>query len=634
MRKTLCIYFLLGTLFLSNCIDDKYNLDDVDWTFGTTNDLWLPLSSTSDIILKNVLDVDNNGPICIKYIDGVEYYYLEKEGSADIKPVEIGEIRIDRPKADDFNAKLNVREMICSSRNTPSEKKRKLGIELGGQKYDVEDADYVYDINEYARTTVSETVAENITSDIVDIKHIGCEDFTICIHLHTEGLLPWMKRMHLDNLAIIMPKGFNIKKCTYRNKDIDVSGIENGYLKICDVDEEGFLATETLELALTACGMNIGDTNFASFNSNNHCLQAGGDFRAEGMFRFSLSDVDENHMSADEKATVIRTHSFLDVVPEKVNFIGKADFSGDIILNSFSGAIRHDVDRTEPILLKNLPSFLENNEVRLDLKNPQIYIKVTNNVPALASTSLYFESKKDGEVFATKYTNQFNIEPCNTTTYCFANNKPDIYPDAFKNVRYIQVPKLGELITYIPDEIDVSVSSLMLPDCENIQIGADSKYNVDVDYLIYSPLQFGPNTKIIYEDVENGLSKDLETLEETDASEIHFEGLVDSELPLDLTITFVPIDINGNTISQLEAISTNVPSKAKNFTISLGIKPKTGYMLNDFIVGKNGVERLDGVIIRAIANNPFDGETLNALSSIRIHDAKVGFKGGFTYHAN
>ena len=49
----------LGMLVLSSClfvscVDEKYDLNDVDMTLGTSSDLTLPTSSTGEIILKNI----------------------------------------------------------------------------------------------------------------------------------------------------------------------------------------------------------------------------------------------------------------------------------------------------------------------------------------------------------------------------------------------------------------------------------------------------------------------------------------------------------------------------------------------------------------------------------------------------
>ena len=61
MRGCLWIWLVAG---LSACIDERYDLDkDIDYTISVGGDLSVPASSTEDVTLKNLLDMEENSMV-------------------------------------------------------------------------------------------------------------------------------------------------------------------------------------------------------------------------------------------------------------------------------------------------------------------------------------------------------------------------------------------------------------------------------------------------------------------------------------------------------------------------------------------------------------------------------------------
>ena len=58
MKRFSLILLLPMAVSLSSCIDKSYDLEDVDYTIGTYANLTLPSSSTGDIILRNVMNLE------------------------------------------------------------------------------------------------------------------------------------------------------------------------------------------------------------------------------------------------------------------------------------------------------------------------------------------------------------------------------------------------------------------------------------------------------------------------------------------------------------------------------------------------------------------------------------------------
>ena len=107
------------TLGITSCVDDGYDLDDVDMTLGVKTDLTLPTSSVGDILLRNVMNLEEDGivalvPSPLNPDDSI--YVVKQSGTADIKPVKINEIRIAAPKVDDFTSDVYLNEILIPPR--------------------------------------------------------------------------------------------------------------------------------------------------------------------------------------------------------------------------------------------------------------------------------------------------------------------------------------------------------------------------------------------------------------------------------------------------------------------------------------------------------------------------------------
>ena len=51
-------FLALGSCMFVSCMDDKYDLDNLDMTIGSKVDLWLPQSSTAPVQLASFMDLD------------------------------------------------------------------------------------------------------------------------------------------------------------------------------------------------------------------------------------------------------------------------------------------------------------------------------------------------------------------------------------------------------------------------------------------------------------------------------------------------------------------------------------------------------------------------------------------------
>lgn len=85
MKLKLPLYFVIGfgVLFINSCVDDKYDLDNLDSTLGVKLDELVVPINMSSVRLDQVLDIDNNDLI-VKYPEDAapenQFYAIKKEG--------------------------------------------------------------------------------------------------------------------------------------------------------------------------------------------------------------------------------------------------------------------------------------------------------------------------------------------------------------------------------------------------------------------------------------------------------------------------------------------------------------------------------------------------------------------------
>ena len=108
MRKVVKCFglavYMIPCLFLFSCIDESYDLDDIDMTIGSYVDLTLPSCSTSEITLENIMDLEDDD--IVKIVDGD--FYLVEDGVADIPQIEIQNVVIKKPEIFDIDTSVDI----------------------------------------------------------------------------------------------------------------------------------------------------------------------------------------------------------------------------------------------------------------------------------------------------------------------------------------------------------------------------------------------------------------------------------------------------------------------------------------------------------------------------------------------
>ena len=644
-NKFLWLGVLGLTLGVSSCMDDSYDLDDIDMTLGVNTDLTLPSCSTDSVYLKSILDLKEDGVVKLvenPKVPGDSMYVVTQTGNPDIDPIKIDEIKIAKPTINPINATVKLFDELPlsqkASKRAPG--RRNIKVNVKGFEIDLEDTAYTYTITEddNTRQTLSGAKATGISTDVVDIERIKFGKTKITLQINTDfpDHFPYM---HLDNLTLTLPEDIHIKSCKLNEKD--AMKIEPG--KITITGEKGSeydqqLSTRNIKLEMVFDEASTG--NDFVFDGNKHEASLGGDFEVKGTFRVETSEI-----KADKIVSIIESQwenlalkammgklaisDINGIIPTEINFRGETWFDKDILLTHVTGKFQHEIGDIDPISLSDLPDFLEDNDVVLDLANPMVFLSVRNSLSADIITALSLTSDTDES--GAHGTGPLTIGANATNKYYLAEKEEtDFLPADKADYKFVKVDGLPNLIKKIPDEIKVDVDKVKLVATD---LDITKEYPIDIEYEVYAPLIFGEDFKLVYAGTEDGfdLGDDLEDL---DAESLHIKANVISDVPADIRLDVELLDINGQKIDIVEDNSVIIKKTSganKVSAIELNIKPKEGYSLKDIL---SGSKQLDGIKYRAVLDKPNTGEPLRNKTSLIIKDIKVSIKGVVTYDAN
>ncbi len=637
----LSILALSSCLFVS-CVDDKYDFDNVDMTIGTTGDLTLPTSSTGSILLKNLMDLKEDG--VIQVINGK--YYLQEEGNANVPRINITPITIAKPVLSDITASISL-DKILPARTT----KNTRGITIGGYTLpDLPELSYTYTIQDKdnAYYTLDNSVRGRVPDEVIDLKAVSFADNTTLdakIQIIFQEGYDFINKVHLDNLKITLPLGLHVSSAEFVHwtdngsdivlEEVEAIEIDNetGLIHFTETDVNTIIDAEheihiriTFDKAVTGMG---------GFAFENNEVSLSGMFKVDGSFRLESNDFDLEKLNVEQIKEIILSQSFEAIYPKDITFIGNAAFTKDISVNSFSGSVSSAVGDIAPIKLSDMPDFLNDPEVVLDLANPVFFVEVKNPLPADAKTAISLESRyTDGTAPVLKQSEEISIPATAHSVLCIADHFDGVeIPEKYEGLQVVNVPiaNLNELLKKLPDEIKVDVEDISM-DIEEMTI--PSQYDVEISYMVYTPLEFGDEFKLIYQGTEEGLADDLEDINKLDTKSIRITATAVTDFPLDLTLSVDICDKKGNSLKGelvkvndliLEAHKGGEGTSSQDITLT--IEPTEGHTIRE------ALERMDKIVYRAEAKADAEGELLES-AHIELTNIKITLVGGISYDAN
>lgn len=559
----------VASLILSGCIDDKYDLDDIDTTVRVqVKDLVVPVN-IDKATLSNIFDLKEDSKI---KIENGTYAFVDK-GSFNSDEITIRRVHLTAP---DIKPTTSPVHLPASSWNIPAGQTVK--IDLAG---------------------VSKTSFSAETRDVSDFI-VSIERANTVLHmtigLRADGLQGRVRNIHARNLVLRFPKGLKLS---------NTSGSYNpstGLFNVGNVDGAGnslAISFDVDEVDAVAAGI--------SYSYENSYLRFDGPLEiVSGELVFNSSDL---AVSASQ-------------LPSSFNLVTTYTMS-DIDITSFTGTMRYDLDgfNVSDVTLSDLPDVLTQDGTDISIANPQIYFSVTN---PLSSYSLHAQTgmeitswKGDTRVgtYALDAPGYFTVGGNNVENYYYLSPKTvtTLYP-GYPSATHIGYASLSDVLSGngIPSRLSVDFVNPVVPTqhVTDLKLGVNLG-RVNGNYSFYAPLAFGGGSTIVYRDVVDGWSS--EDLDHVTIETLSVSAVVDTDFPVPLTFTGYPIDVDGNQINGVEIVGADVPAHAKGQPIEIKI---TG-----------PVTRLDGIRFVASVKASADTEALSPDMNISLTNIRPRVSG-------
>lgn len=328
---------------------------------------------------------------------------------------------------------------------------------------------------------------------------------------------------------------------------------------------------------------------------------------------------------------------------------------GEVIYASTSGSFTTSIPalvdgsvdytaNTPDITIPELPDFLKDNNVHLDLMNPIVIAHVkSDNLPAGCDVLADIEISTP-EV--TCKVNGLKATGTGTKKLCqyIATSSESYIPAKLLQAGYgdpvLLVPASGSINDLfkdkIPEKFEVKVTKLTASGIGAIPVTGD--FDISVDLTLYAPLRIGStNFRLTYDAIETGWEEEFdEDIRKMEIDRLIIKANLINGLPLWAEVTLNPIDPSGNKINGLSVFTVNAPTGKTSPIEYIVTSTKPGVTIRDFLNGSNGAQQLDGVrIVTTLFAGPESvGQYLTDKSYVRFTDLTLRAQGQFSYDAN
>lgn len=598
MKRSKPLLLLATTVFvMSSCVDDNYNLSDLDTTVGiSVNKLTIPLNVDS-LVLDQVIDLEKNSQIKKTVVNGKEIYALVEEGTFKSKSIEIPGFTTKSPEIEPIVDVLKKNEI---EKEANSRSNKRSGDEVAGS-YPISNKD-------------TEFKAESdVDKSIKDIYTVNVDaNYKVDVNVADKELMDKVHIIKFEGFIAKLPKGLKGKFLLIGTETKDVTDKYDSKTGLIDLSGEE---------VNTDNGHVIFEIDIDAIN----ILEAGDEITFEnGKFEMNTKAlVVAGEIVVYDKN--MKENVGYDELPNEIDYVCTPELS-EIVVKDFTGEIQYDIEgiNIDPVKMNDIPDILGQEGTNIKLANPQIYLKLNNplaNQNIKAEANLEMVAKRKGNVAdkAVSLDNGALIIDKTENVFCLTsdiNITKEEMQEGYKDAQVELFSGLSDILSGngLPKEIEIEVLNPQIPaqTIENFKLDQDIK-PVEGTYLFFAPLALKDESSvIIYKDTLNDWND--ETLEKLVISEAIVNANVKSEIPLELELKFNPIDVHGNIIKNVQTNTVNVLANTNEQPIEITIKGE--------------IKNLDGIIISAILRGS-NGESISPDHKISFKNLKVTVTGNY-----
>lgn len=565
----------LSLLGMTACVDDAYDLSkDVDMTITVGGEnLSIPGSNTDLITLEKIFDLDPESDV---QADANGNYALTMNGEGSASSVNVENVTIEGSEIETDPSTTDLHFQYVPSQDAEAE------------------------VDDYTTFNVNKT---DVTEDVVSLEYANVTSMS-SLDLTFDGSA---RQLHLaEGFTVTFPEYMTIR---------------------CDGDSrfqaEGNTITFAEDVTIArgsrlSIPVSVTAIDFTQMPEGEGLVE-----RGHLIIRGNIPVAGRAYLRADD---------FLTHQDVQLNLHTEINID-DIELTEVTAVVDPQIDITiDPVTVNELPDFLQDNEVEIDMTDPKIYLYVTNESPVAVNFTADMMPYKEGQQLSTIVLgNKPNgtepiIIPANVTDYAICLHR---LTDAtgIEADDIITVPNLNDLVAKIPDEIRTeNIETTAIQDPVTLELGRD--YNVKTDYNVVAPLQFNDQTRIVYNDQLDDWNSDMKDI---DARHAEISLTATNTIPLGMTMTADAIDPDGNVLSDITAtveggITAGTPDAPTTSTLTIRLESKAD----------GALKNMDGIAYRVEASVPTEvqGITLNESQSLKLDNVIITVKGGVTVDLN
>ena len=578
----------VACLPLVACVDDNYDLSDIDTTAEIkVNNLVVPVN-LDEITLSNVFDLDEGS--VLKNVDGI--YAVLVDGEFQSEELQVNAVTLGRPTIPATTTSISLVNGGSDITVPP--------IGIGEQSF-------TYSIDGFNThfTYTTQTVDKSIRS----LSKIAV-NWTITINLSVLNTGNVFNSVAFRNVILKIPAGL-------RTPDYpDQNG--NGIIKLSDVNLSAGHMTHSVAI-------HVDEIDLARLSDQEFSFVPDPTFEKPGSLTINGS------IGVESGYVVAVTNSSISSVPSQTT-LTLAPEGSDIRVTAVDGVIRYGISdfNVDAVTLNDLPDLLRQDETNIIMANPQLYLSINNPLAGYsldANSGLTLTACRDNGS-----REPYSLDPGQSITighnagiagpykFCLAPDPSAAGSfDGFADATPVLYHKLSDVLSGngLPSTIEVSfddphvgpgaVTGFALPNTLERVRGA---------YTFYAPLNLGVNSKIVYDDTSDGWSD--ETLDKITIQKLKVNATVNNTLPFDIVLSGYPVDVNGD---QCKDAATGKPVILGNVNVKAGATEA-------IVLESTGtITHLDGVRYFATAVVTKDGVTLSPDDIIRLTGIKATVSG-------